>query len=279
MCLGGSSPPPDNSAARARREEERRQRDIKLGQSLIDATFDGGEYIHQYRAVDPEASMQQPGTLDEEPSTGRFGIELPQGGGRGRNAARRNQQFTGRVLQGNTPREFEPVYRTKEAAFGPEFFQAIRDAYINYQNPELDRKYTDAQRQLGYGLARKGIHESTAANDTFGRAAELYGKQRVDIENQGADEANQMRNRVEQTRSDLMALNQASADPQMIASQTSARIGALNAPQTFSPIGDAFAGLVNNAAFQYGVNQRYAPASGGRSLFAPSAGGSGTVVR
>ena len=160
--------------------------------------------------------------------------------------------------------------------FDEPYFQQVGDAYNAYNLPQLDDQYENARQQMIYGLARKGNLKSQAAADEMGRAKTEYDRQKVRIGSQAQDRVAQARSDVEQNRSDLYALNAASADPEAIASATAARAASIQPTANLSPLENVFASFLNSpatsaAAYQYAANRPISPA-----LFNP--GSSARVV-
>ncbi len=150
------------------------------------------------------------------------------------------------------------------AKFDDPYFQQIGDSFNGYYLPQLDDQYEDARKQLVYSLARKGNLASQAGADELGKAQTEYDRQKVRIGSQAQDRIAAARADVEQNRSDLYALNQASADPDAIASATASRAASIQPTQQLSPLENTFATFLNSpatsmAAYQYGANRPLSP--------------------
>lgn len=169
--------------------------------------------------------------------------------------------------------------------FDPKYFEKFNSDYASYYNPQVDDKFTDARQDLRYNLSRAGIADSTAGQKLFGDLTKAYGDQRRTVASNALEATNKIRSQVESNKSDLYAQNSASADPTLSGINALSRVGSLQTPPSFSPIGDIFAGLTNaGASYLYGRNQGLPP--GYRGMFAPGAslprgggGGSGYTVR
>lgn len=150
------------------------------------------------------------------------------------------------------------------AKFDPAYFQQIGDAYNSYYQPQLADQYEDARKNLTYGLARKGILASSAAADELGKAKTEFDRQNVRIGSQAQDRVAQAKADVEQNRSDLYALNEASADPNAIASMSASRAASIQPQQSLSPLENVFASFLNSPAtstlaYQYAANRPISP--------------------
>lgn len=141
-----------------------------------------------------------------------------------------------------------------DTAFG-QYNQPYYDKYsksiVDYQQPELDRQSGLAGGKLAAALAAKGMLESTVGAQQFGDIGRVYADQSAQITNQAADSAKALQAKVEGQKSNLYALNQASADPASINAQAIGSSTAIAAPTATSPIGDVFSGtLAPYLAFQ-----------------------------
>lgn len=161
-------------------------------------------------------------------------------------------------------------------------FEQYNDAYYDdyaaniegYQRPDLDQQFTDARGKATASLASRGMLESTAGAQGLGRIGKVYADNAALIANQAQDAANALRGNVENQKSNLYALNRASADPKGINAQAIGAATALAAPAAVTPIGAIFEGaLAPYLAYQSA--KRNSVGSGYRSS-APVASGYGS---
>lgn len=159
------------------------------------------------------------------------------GGGGGRDnsadqAAAREQQRRSRINSG--------ISRIDEALapFNDEFFAGHQQAFLDNSLPQLDKSFTDAQKDLIFALSRSGLlQSSTAAGRQRGLDEERARFER-ELNDQAVSFANQGRSNLESTRSNLISQLNATEDPALAASSAAREAGLLQAPPTFSPLGD-----------------------------------------
>lgn len=126
------------------------------------------------------------------------------------------------------------------AAFGGfnrDYFDARRTAYNDFYLPQLEEQYADAQEKQLYALADAGLLKSTTRNEVFSDLARDYELERGNILTGGERAAADLRSRINDERSALIARLEASANPDLAASGASAAVRALrDSPPNFSPL-------------------------------------------
>lgn len=145
------------------------------------------------------------------------------------------------------------------SGFDDSFFNKAAGDYSGYYNPQLDEQYVDARKKLVLNLAGTGNLTSSAGASRIGDLTKNYNKQQAEIADRALAAANDMRARVESQRSDLYGMNQTAADPAQAGSLALARAANLQAPQAFSPLGDAFGDVARSAATGYYLQSRGYP--------------------
>ena len=143
---------------------------------------------------------------------------------------------------------------TDAGAFGEDFFNKRRQAFIDYATPQLESQRGDAARELTFALDRSGNLDSSSRADQGRRVGKLYDLNRQDIADKGQEYANTARTNIEDARSDLIKTLNATGDAQGAASGAINRAAALSAPDTYSPLTQLFAdftaGLGTQAALE-----------------------------
>jgi len=164
--------------------------------------------------------------------------------------------------------------------FDPNFYKNFRNDFTGFYFPQLKDQYDDANAKLTAALVERGMNESSVGASAHGDMAETYEKERGRVANESVDAANRMRGQVENSRSNLYAMNQSVADPKAMGARAIGETTAIAAPTAFSPMGQVFAaGLepwvayAQHRATRPDPDRRYPP--GGRF---PSGAGSGSVV-
>lgn len=166
--------------------------------------------------------------------------------------------------------------------FDNKFYGNYREDYLDNYNPQLDTQFGDASKVLKYDLARSGVLDSSTGINAFGKLTDEYAKNKQQIASDALGAVNQLKNSVSTAKTSLMNTNLAAADPGNAASTAASTASALGVPQTYSPLGQVFAGFVNGYdAYRRGQDNalpegpRYDPIRPG---FNGSGNGSGSVV-
>jgi hypothetical protein len=135
--------------------------------------------------------------------------------------------------------------------FDDDYYKGYQDDYTGFYFPQLDRQYGKAVDKTTAALAQRGVLESTIGANKFGDLARQNTEARTGIAGEALDASNKLRGTVENSKSSLYSLNEASANPQAVNAQAIGQATSLVAPPTYSPLGqvfaDAFAGLNNYA--------------------------------
>jgi hypothetical protein len=167
---------------------------------------------------------------------------------------------------------------TSFAQFDDPYFEKFRTDYVGAQTPNIDRQYAVAKDRLTAALANRGVLASTISGNAFGDLVEKQNDARSRVTNEAFDAANNFRNQVEKTKSNLYTLNAAAADPSMISARAAGEAGSLVAPTATTPLGDLFASTLAPYA-NYQAARLYAPYSRNTYGSPPTVGsGSGRVV-
>lgn len=251
-----------NEAAIARKEEQARQQRIREGTARINGIFDGtGPGVDQLTvgaAFDPtksyykaDGSLWTPGNANERQAAKAF-----------QQAVARGELFGG-------------VQRT--GGFDDAFFDARRNAYINFARPQLEDQFGDAQKQLTYALARGGNLNSSVRGEKVSELQKKFDLGLQEITDKGLAYSTDARNAVEDARAGLIAQLNATGDAQGAASAAMARASALSQPQAYSPLTQVFADFTAGLGQQAAL-ERASAYSGGMiqpryntGLFGPSA--------
>jgi curved DNA-binding protein CbpA len=161
--------------------------------------------------------------------------------------------------------------------FGDPYFQQYQEQYGGFYNPQLEDQYTDARGTMTADLARRGMLESTAGAAKLADLFGTYNDQRTSIASRGANAANDLRRQVDQSKSSLYSLNEASADPDRINNEALASAKTLMAPPQFDPMTNVFAAALQPVGNFVQARQE-APGARYQSPYkTPTGMGSGTV--
>jgi hypothetical protein len=161
--------------------------------------------------------------------------------------------------------------------FGDGYYDGFKNDYTGFYFPQLDRQYGEAQGKTTAAMADRGTLDSSVGSNAFADLARQNAEARTNIANEGIDAANKLRGTVENAKSGLYSLNEASADPQAINAQAIGQATALVAPPVYSPLGQVFAGALNGlSSFQQARNNR---ATANYKSPVATGYGSGSVIR
>lgn len=162
------------------------------------------------------------------------------------------------------------------SGFGDSYYGGYRNDYTGYYNPQLDQQYGRAVDKTTANLAERGILESSVGAQKFADLAKQNADARANIANEALDASNKLRGQVENAKSSLYSLNEASADPQAINAQAIGQATSLVAPPTYSPLGEVFASALNSLS-NYAQARNNRPTKSYQSPYATGFG-SGKVV-
>lgn len=160
--------------------------------------------------------------------------------------------------------------------FNDDYYGGIRNAYMDYVQPDFNKQYEDAQRQLALALARQGVSSSSIAADRQSNLQDMYNKNQLQLQQQADGYVNDRRSAVEQARGAVVSQLNASGNAGQAGQQAIAQASSLQALPEFSPLGSLFGAATDGlryqmAAEQNGVARRDTGLFGG----APSASGTG----
>lgn len=159
------------------------------------------------------------------------------------------------------------------AGFNPAFYNKAQQSYMNYALPQLAQQNRDMTRQMTYGLAGQGLLNSGAANTERNALAAETAKAQQQIGNQSIDTVNQLKQQVEQQRSNLIGQAQVSSNPGAMAQQAMATASGISAPSAFAPVGNLLNQfgqmyLANRSANAYnGFSNQYLNAQSNPAIF------------
>lgn len=294
--MGGKNDGADE-AKRARQDEEARQARIRQGTQRINTIFDGGTTVSGQlaggAAYDPTKTYYNKDgsiwTPAAKPANAQQGIQdfandfrgsfthggggregdhslydIPILGGIARNVTRYltpEQQFAAALKNGG-------LYSAKNTTtgFNNDFFDARKQAYLDYADPQLQDQYNDANRQLTFSLARSGLLDSSARGEKLGDLQKLYDTQKQAIADKALSYETGARNSVEDARANLIQTLNATGDAEGAANSALARSQALSQPDAYSPLGQLFTDFTNGLGIQ-AAQERSQAAGGPKALY------------
>lgn len=169
------------------------------------------------------------------------------------------------------------IDQTFDGTFNDDYFGGLTQSYQDYYNPQLATQYEDALKELTFQTARAGNTESSAANDLFAKLEKAKADAATQITNDAIASSGKAKSDVAAQRSNLYNLNNAAADPSQASSQAAQAALSLNQPQTYSPLGQIFASLIQSGGNAAAVSQATsAPSYGGVGPSAPNYNNTGS---
>jgi hypothetical protein len=160
--------------------------------------------------------------------------------------------------------------------FNKKYYEGYKDDYKGYYAPQVEDQFNESTGKLTAALADRGMLESSVGNAAQAKLFKDYGQTNTNIANEALDAANKLRSTVQQQKSSLYSLNEASADPMGVNAQAIGASTALVAPPTYSPLGQLFTAALQ-PFMNYQQSSANAPSRTYRSPYA-SPSGSGKVI-
>lgn len=169
--------------------------------------------------------------------------------------------------------------------FDDPYYQNISKSYTDYYNPQLDQQYKDALNKLTLNLGQQGILQSSEADRQIKELQQADDAQKQAVASNALNAANSAKQQVAQQKNTLYQLNNTAADPSQAASLAATAASSAVSTPTYSPLANAFAGLVNQGSNAFalqgnsGGGQFY---SNNNSTSAPAgttSAGSSTLVK
>lgn len=164
--------------------------------------------------------------------------------------------------------------------FGDNFYNKAGQDYVNYALPELGRQYGQAKREIGYGLANRGLTGGSANQRAISDLNMQTGQTEQGIADTARQTSQSLRTQVENARQQAINNLYQSVDPAQALQQSISSASQFRVPQSFTPITNAFSNITN----QYATQQLYnslAPGMYNNSGFdytSPSVGALGKVT-
>lgn len=153
-------------------------------------------------------------------------------------------------------------------SFTPAFYDATKQNYLAYAQPQLDQQYQDAQKQLTFSLDRSGMLNSSARSQEQGKLQQQYDTNSQGIAQAADQSANLLRNNVEGARSSLIAGLGASGDVSGTVAQALQQANVLSATPQYSALGQLFGDTTSALAQQAQLDKQNA-LLGGTAIRSP----------
>ena len=171
------------------------------------------------------------------------------GGSSGPSAADMEKQRQARINQG-----MQQVNNTF-GQFNDDYYGGIRNAYMDYVQPDFNKQYEDAQRQLALALARQGVSSSSIAADRQSNLQDLYNRNQLQLQQKADGYVNDRRSAVEGARGAVVSQLNASGNAGQAGQQAIAQASSLQALPEFSPLGNLFGAATDGLRYQMAAEQ------------------------
>jgi len=156
----------------------------------------------------------------------------------------------GRIEEGK--KEIDAAF----SGYDDQFYDGISTNYMDYAKPQIEDQYQDALKQLRVALARSGNLDSSLRADRIARLNNKNADALVDAARSGENYANQVRQTLADTKSNLLQQNNALADPTLIASMAANQASANSQIPEYSPIAQLFDSVTSGLATQAQLEAR-----------------------
>ena len=116
-------------------------------------------------------------------------------------AQRQTEYDTGRAsLLGQGTQQINDAF----ASFTPDYFNQYASDYMAKVSDQVNQQKVEAQKQIGFGLARQGISDSQASANQQGLLEETEGRTLADETANAQNQANQLRTNVANAKQNLL---------------------------------------------------------------------------
>lgn len=188
-------------------------------------------------------------------------------------ARRREEERKAAITQGNV--NIDQAF----SGFDQPFFNNASSNFIRAQQPDLDKQFADAKKNLTFALSRTGNLSSTAGATETRKLLDQLNRANQLVTSEADKFAQGLQGNVASTKSNLRSLLTASEDPTSIGAQAISEAERLNAAPVFAPLGQLFSGVGTSLDKAFNSQRTgFQGALGARLFSSPSSGGATTVV-
>lgn len=208
--------------------------------------------------MDPKEYMERVRIASQDPATRQFKWQQAQ-------AAKAEQEARERraAMEQGLGKINETFGR-----FDDNYFKGIRDKYLAYANPQIERAKASSEFDLRSNLANRGKLGSSTAARQSGDLANTYAGIFRDATAKGEDYANQQRAAVQSAKSASIGQMYASESQDAGLQAASGAVQSLSAGPAFEPVTALLAQAAKFATTDYN-NSIYSPNNQSYGLFSP----------
>ena len=229
----------EEQAAQANQQEAQRQQRLTQGQAAIDQIFNGSPVTapaaydwSTYKAPQAMPAVmsqwlaQNPGTAAPDFSqTGSApaGYTAVQGG---------LKDASGNFVKQGTPLTVQTPTGATTGGFDDAFYNNYKQKVLDYYQPDEQRQYDAAQRDLTYSLARAGTLQSSTAADKQGELAYNDALQKANIVANANTQEGNLKSQIQSNKQSLINQLYSTEDPTLTANlaESSAKASQLTDP-------------------------------------------------
>lgn len=183
------------------------------------------------------------------------------------------QDASGKITKQGDPLSISSQYDTgqKTGGFDDAFFNDYKQKVLDYYQPDEQRQYDSAQRDLKYSLARAGTLQSSTAADKQGELAYSDALQKANIVANANSQEGQLKSQIQSNKQALINQLYSTEDPTLTANlaESSAQATRLQDP-TLTPAAALFTPALTTVGSA--VNGLLYPTGQGTSAFANQSG-------
>jgi hypothetical protein len=250
----------EEQAAEADQKEQARQARLTQGQTAIDQIFNGAPVMGTktsnfdwstfspdsgvpsgYTAVRIPGKTTAASSVDSyTPNTGytkqyssgpQMTGNTPTTGGGGATTSPATwglQDASGKIYNQGDPLSITSQYDTsqKTGGFDDAFYDAYKQKVLDYYQPDEQRQYDAAQRDLKYSLARAGTLQSSTAADKQGELAYNDSLQKANIVANANTQEGQLKNQIQANKQSLINQLYSTEDPTLTANLAQSSVNA-----------------------------------------------------
>jgi hypothetical protein len=154
------------------------------------------------------------------------------------------QDASGKITKQGDPLNITSQYDTgqRTGGFDDAFYNDYKQKVLDYYQPDEQRQYDEAQRDLTYNLARAGTLQSSTAGDKMGELAYNDALQKANIVANANTQTGNLQNQIQSNKESLINQLYATDDPTLTANlaESSAQASRLQDPM-LTPAASLFA--------------------------------------
>jgi hypothetical protein len=111
---------------------------------------------------------------------------------------------SGKIYRPGDPLTYQADTGKKSGGFDDDFYNNYRQKVLDYYNPDEERQYSEAKRDLTYNLARAGTLQSSTAGDKQGELAYNDALQKANIVANANTQTGNLKNQIQANKESLI---------------------------------------------------------------------------